>query len=127
VLRQALPWFEDPLDFLSSTERMERESRSLDLWADDQRSSRIFHITRGSVAGPIWLPWLDAECALLIAVNRHPGASRHVMPRPQKSETGSGASRAFLPRASVRLAGWLSMIGFPLSAGMPSGSTLGLG
>jgi hypothetical protein len=73
VLREALPWFEDPVDFLSRTDLMERESRSLDRFADDERASRIFHVTRGSVASPVWLPWLDAETAVLIAVNRHAG------------------------------------------------------
>jgi hypothetical protein len=33
----------------------------------------MFHVTRGSVAGKIWLPWLGAKTAVLIAVNRHPG------------------------------------------------------
>jgi hypothetical protein len=65
--------FEDPLDFLASTERMEQESRSLDRYADDPRESRAFHIARGSVAGPIRLPWLDAELAFFIAVNRRAG------------------------------------------------------
>lgn len=73
ILGQVLPWFEDPLDFLASTARMEQESRSLDRYADDPRESRAFHIGRGSVAGPIWLPWLDAELAFFIAVNRRAG------------------------------------------------------
>lgn len=73
VLHEALPWFEDPVDFLSGPDLMERESRSLDMYADDERASRIFHVTRGSVAGPVWLPWLDAETAVLIAVNRRAG------------------------------------------------------
>ena len=72
VLRAALPWFEDPVGFLSA-DRMERESRSLDLYADDEASSRAFLVTRGSTAGKTWLPWLDAEAAVLIAVNRRPG------------------------------------------------------
>jgi hypothetical protein len=73
VLHEVLPWFEDPVDFLSRTDRMERESRSLDMYADDEPSSRAFLVTRGSIAGPVWLPWLDAELAVLIAVNRHAG------------------------------------------------------
>jgi hypothetical protein len=73
VLRDILPWFEDPLDFLSSVKHMERESRSLDRFADDERSSRLFHTTRGGAAAPIWLPWLDADLAFLIAINRHAG------------------------------------------------------
>lgn len=52
---------------------MERESRSLDQFARDERASHVFHVARGSIAGPIELPWLDAELAFLIAVNRVPG------------------------------------------------------
>jgi hypothetical protein len=73
VLGAILPWFADPLHFLSSPGEMERESQSLDMFADNERSSRIFHVTRGSVAGPIGLPWLDSELALVIAVNRRAG------------------------------------------------------
>jgi hypothetical protein len=73
ALRHVMPWFEDPLDFLLSAERMGRESRSLDMYADDGRLSRLFHVTRGSVVGQIWLPWLDAERAFFIAVNRNAG------------------------------------------------------
>jgi hypothetical protein len=73
VLRRELPWFADPLDLLLTVGKMEFESRSLDMYADDERSSRFFHITRGSVAGRTWLPWLDAELAFFIAVNRNIG------------------------------------------------------
>lgn len=73
VLREALPWFEDPVDFLSSTDHMERESRSLDMFADREEYSRLFHVTRGSVAGAIRLPWLVAEAAVNIAVCRYAG------------------------------------------------------
>jgi hypothetical protein len=73
VLREALPWFEDPVDFLAGTEAMERESQSLDEFARDERASQIFRVARGSIAGPVELPWLDAACAVLIAVNREPG------------------------------------------------------
>jgi hypothetical protein len=74
VLRAALPWLEEPVNFLSRTDRMELESAPLDSEADDLRSSHYFHVTRGSVAAPVWLPWLDVELAVLIAVNREPGA-----------------------------------------------------
>lgn len=73
MLHTALPWFESPVDFLTSTECMERETQSLDMFAQDDRSAQIFHVTRGSTAGPKDLPWLDAESAILIAVNRVPG------------------------------------------------------
>jgi hypothetical protein len=74
VLREVMPWFEDPLIFLTGVDRMERASGSLDLFADDPQSSELFREVRGSVAGePVQLPWLDVERAFLIAVNRIPG------------------------------------------------------
>ncbi|GAA4842559.1 hypothetical protein [Kitasatospora terrestris] len=73
-LRRAVPWFEEPVDFLGSAESMERESRSLDAFADDP-SLAFFRETRGSTAhAPVELPWLDVERAVLIAVCRVPGA-----------------------------------------------------
>ncbi|MFJ8104223.1 hypothetical protein [Streptomyces sp. NPDC096132] len=73
-LARLVPWFEDPLDFLPSTDQMTRESRSLDMFADDPRSSELFREVRGSERqGPVELPWLDADLAILIAVNRRPG------------------------------------------------------
>ncbi|MDO3684358.1 hypothetical protein [Micromonospora sp. C28ISP2-4] len=74
VLRELMPWFESPLDFLTSIEGMRRESRSLTLLADDPPSSHLFRQTRGSIAtASVELPWLDVEQAVLIAVNRIPG------------------------------------------------------
>lgn len=73
-LARLMPWFEDPLDFLRSTQEMERESRALDRFADDPLSCELFHVVRGSTRpAPVELPWLDTEQALLIAVNRRPG------------------------------------------------------
>jgi hypothetical protein len=73
VMREVIPWFEDPLVFLDSLDHMRRESRSLDMFANDPRSSELFRVAYGSVAGPVDLPWLDAERAFLIAVNQMPG------------------------------------------------------
>jgi hypothetical protein len=73
VMREVIPWFEGPLVFLNSVDHMWRESRPLDMFADDTRSSELFRAARGSVAGPVDLPWLDVERAFLIAVNRMPG------------------------------------------------------
>jgi len=61
VMRAALPWFEDPVVFLSSVRAMEWQSESLDFEADDEASSRLFRVARGSAAGPVRLPWLDTE------------------------------------------------------------------
>lgn len=77
VLRAVVPWFEDPLDFLHGPGEMRRESWFLyeDGSADDPRDSALFHVVRGSVAGPGGLPWLDVEQAFNIAVkvNKRPG------------------------------------------------------
>jgi hypothetical protein len=66
-LREVMPWFEDPLDFLTDVHQMSRESRSLDLFADDEALSGLFRAIRGSVStGPVELPWLDVDLAVLI-------------------------------------------------------------
>ncbi|WP_199848199.1 hypothetical protein [Streptomyces dysideae] len=73
-LARLIPWFEDPLDFLTHTEGMRRGSRALDMFADDPRSSELFRTVRGSGRrAPVELPWLDVEQAVLVAVNRMPG------------------------------------------------------
>jgi hypothetical protein len=73
-LARLIPWFEDPLDFLTSTRSMASESRSMDLFASDPRSSELFREVRGSTQpAPVELPWQDVELAVLIAVNRRPG------------------------------------------------------
>jgi hypothetical protein len=69
-----VPWFEDPLVFLTSVEGMRRESRSLGMMVDDEPSSRLFRALRGGrERQSVDLPWLDVEQAVLIAVNRNPG------------------------------------------------------
>ncbi|MFI5530029.1 hypothetical protein ACIA8O_15945 [Kitasatospora sp. NPDC051853] len=73
VMAEVIPWFEDPLCFLGSAAEMERESRSMDMFADDP-SYAFFREARGSALdGPVELPWLDVEQAVLIAVNSRPG------------------------------------------------------
>jgi hypothetical protein len=73
ILREVMPWFQDPLDFLSSVDQIRWESQSLDLFADSSRSSELFREARGSVTGCLDLPWLDVELAVLVAVNQRPG------------------------------------------------------
>jgi hypothetical protein len=69
-----MPWFEDPLILLASLDQIQRESRSLDMSADDEPSAHLFRTLRGSrVAHAVDLPWLDIEKAVLIGVNRNPG------------------------------------------------------
>ncbi|WP_433284615.1 hypothetical protein [Micromonospora sp. CA-244673] len=60
--------------FLDNLDHMRFESDSLDLLADDAPSSQMFRVGRGSqVDRHVALPWLDAERAVFIAVNRNPG------------------------------------------------------
>ncbi|WP_435207425.1 hypothetical protein [Micromonospora sp. bgisy143] len=71
VLRDLMPWFESPLDFLASVEGMRGASESLTMFADDLPSSLVFRQALGSTANAsVELPWLDAEQAVLIAVSR---------------------------------------------------------
>lgn len=73
VLAEVVPWFEDPLVFVSNAEQMEFASRSMDMFADDPHCA-FFRMARESKAtGPLELPWLDVERAVLIAVTRNPG------------------------------------------------------
>jgi hypothetical protein len=73
ALRSLMPWFEDPLMFLTSVEGMRRESMSLDMMADDEPLSRLFALRGGRERQSVDLPRLDVEQAVLIAVNRNPG------------------------------------------------------
>ncbi|MFD7032418.1 hypothetical protein ACFWAR_30750 [Streptomyces sp. NPDC059917] len=74
AMARSIPWFEDPLDFLTSTEQMARESRSMDRFAADASSSALFREVRGSDrSDAVELPWLDVEQAVLVAVNRRAG------------------------------------------------------
>ncbi|WP_319599632.1 MULTISPECIES: hypothetical protein [unclassified Streptomyces] len=73
VLAKAIPWFKDPLVFVSNPEQMVYASQSMDMFADDPHSA-FFRQARGSrSAAPIELPWLDVERAVLIATTRNPG------------------------------------------------------
>jgi hypothetical protein len=83
VLSAVVPWFEDPLDFLRSPGEMRRESWFLyeDGSADDPRDSALFHVVRGSAAGPGDLSWLDVEQAFNIAVNTRRGGAM-TLPSP---------------------------------------------
>lgn len=74
ALREIMPWFEDPLHFLTNVEEIRRESRSLDFLTDDVATANLFRQARGSTAPePVELPWLDVDLAVLVAVNRIPG------------------------------------------------------
>jgi hypothetical protein len=69
-----MPWFEDPVLFLPDVQAMAKESKSWDFLTEDDPSAQLFRQARGTErAGPIELPWLDIDKALLIAVNERPG------------------------------------------------------
>jgi hypothetical protein len=69
-----MPWFEDPLGFLTDIRDMRFQNTALDSIADDRTISHLFGMDRGSRSDhPIELPWLDADQAVLVAVNEHAG------------------------------------------------------
>src|SRR5262245_27812504 len=71
-LRDVIPFLVDPVDFLKSPEQMAFESSGH--LADDPQLSAVFHMVRGGrAAGPVELPWLDADRSFFVAVNRVPG------------------------------------------------------
>jgi len=72
VLRRLIPFFREPVDFLTLVEDMRRESTGF--LADEPRIAKVFHEARGSKnPEPICLPWLDVEKAVFVAVNLIPG------------------------------------------------------
>jgi len=94
TIRQAIPFLPGPVDFLTDIDRITRNSGfSL---VDSPEAARLFHSARGSRSDqPILLPWLDAELAVFVAVNRIPGDdlgialdyhTRHDDPRVVASE-----------------------------------------
>lgn len=73
ALAKVIPWFKDPLHFVSNPQQMEYASRSMDMFADDPHTA-FFRQARGSKgAAPLELPWLDIEQAVLIVTTRIPG------------------------------------------------------
>jgi hypothetical protein len=74
TLTRTMPWFKDPLHFLTSVQAMARESNSLASLTEDAASAQLFRQARGTDrAEPIDLPWLDVDKAFLVAVNERPG------------------------------------------------------
>src|SRR5436305_1044811 len=72
VLRTLIPFFHEPVDFLTMVEAMRRESSGL--LTREPGLAKVYHEARGSKSVvPILLPWLDAELAVFVAVNRIPG------------------------------------------------------
>ncbi|GAA1618022.1 hypothetical protein [Actinoplanes couchii] len=74
ALARVMPWFEDPLHFLTDLHAMAGESKSLDFLTDDALTAQLFRQARGTErAAPVELPWLDVDKAVLIAVNERAG------------------------------------------------------
>jgi hypothetical protein len=97
-LREVIPFLVDPVVFLNMLEAMNFESSGR--LADDPQDSAVFHLVRGSrVPEPVELPWLDADRADFVAVNRWPGDDVGIAmdyrtdagdPRVVASDWGSG-------------------------------------
>jgi len=74
TLVRMMPWFEDPLRFLTSVEVMAGESGALDSLTEDDASDHLFRLARRTgQSEPPDLPWLDIDKSILIAVNERPG------------------------------------------------------
>lgn len=71
-LRRIIPFFYEPVDFLTNLESMRRESSGN--LADNPQMAEVYYERRSSAsAEPILLPWLDRDKAVFIAVNRFGG------------------------------------------------------
>lgn len=47
AIARIMPWFRDPLEFLGSTQQMERESQSLDRLIQDDEMAALFRFAWG--------------------------------------------------------------------------------
>ncbi|WP_213008313.1 hypothetical protein [Paractinoplanes toevensis] len=62
------------MEFLGSTQQMERESQSLDHLIQDDEMAALFRLIRGpTVTSPVELPWLDVDRSFFIATAQHAG------------------------------------------------------
>ena len=72
VIFAAVPFLREPVDFLLTEAHMRFESQGQ--CVDMPTAPPFFHEYRGSESEARPLPWLDVDLALMIAVNRIPGA-----------------------------------------------------
>lgn len=72
-LARLMPWFRDPLVFLTSVPAMEDRSKALDHLVGDASLAQVFRFARSAAKGPVELPWLDVDHAFFIAVAQHAG------------------------------------------------------
>jgi hypothetical protein len=74
ALRNLMPWFEDPLMFMADLRDMRFQNNAPDSIVSDRSTREVFRMARGSHSErPIELPWLDADQAVLVAVNERAG------------------------------------------------------
>lgn len=72
VLAQVIPCLREPVIFLASIDEVRRESNNS--LAEQPDSAAFFRMALGSRrSAPVELPWLDAELAVFVAVNRELG------------------------------------------------------
>ncbi|MGC5288182.1 hypothetical protein [Micromonospora sp. DT231] len=71
VLRQLIPWLDDPLDFMTTIDELRLHNRLIAELGTD--TLEFFQIGRGSAARPIVMPWLDLDQAVFIAECRYAG------------------------------------------------------
>lgn len=118
-LGQVVPFLQEPVDFLLSVEEMELESRMQ--LAEDPGCSALFREVRGSAqAAPVMLPWLDADLAVIVAVNREPGADLAIAldyrtsvadPRVVASDWWSERNRCLWREAAPSFSAFVELLG----------------
>jgi hypothetical protein len=74
ALRDLMPWFADPLMFMTDLGDMRFQNKALDAIAENNAISDLFRMTRTSRSGrDLDLPWLDVDQAVLVAINEYAG------------------------------------------------------
>jgi len=73
AINKAIPFLQEPVDFLLDVETMRRESSGSLSFFQHPEMPELFHMYQGSQEAERQLPWLEVEKALLIAVNRNRG------------------------------------------------------
>lgn len=118
VIKNVIPFLQEPMDFLLDVEAMQRESMSL--LADSPEMSELFHEYRGSKGPERELPWLDIDKALFIAVNRVGGSDIGVAldyrtnredPRVVASDWGSGDNTHHWREVESRFSDFVKKLG----------------
>jgi len=118
TIKQAIPFLQEPVDFLVDADTMQRES--MGFLADTPDMSELFHEYRGSKVFARELPWLDVDYALFIAVNRIAGSDIGISldyrssvedPRVVASDWWSGDQKHYWREVDSRFSDFVKKLG----------------